>query len=220
MFVVRLLMDKIKGNTTLKLHELAFQGYGVKIYPVSSCDLPCLRRWRNSKQIGQQMTDSTYISPHQQRIWFENIQGRVDQMNWVVWCKGIRSGFMNVKGEGPIESQKQIGGGYYVGESQVRHGLLGYAIFLMFHDIVFDYFSIPEIKDTVLVSNSSARKLNKMFGYHEVQKNDLLIDISLKFSNYKLAKKKISRYFGGDASCKLIFLENIGNKLPSTNSSQ
>ena len=69
-----------KGNTT-KIHDLAFQGYGVKLYPVTHCDLPCLRRWRNSLQIRQQMTDSSYISPHQQRVWFEYIQKRVDQMN-------------------------------------------------------------------------------------------------------------------------------------------
>jgi hypothetical protein len=58
---------------------------------------------------------------------------------------------MNVKGTGQIGLKKQLGGGYYVGESTVRHGLLGYAISLMFHDIVFEYFSVSDIKDTVLV---------------------------------------------------------------------
>ena len=210
-------MNKKKENTTLKIHELAFQGYGVKLYPVTPCDLPCLRRWRNSKHIRQQMTDSTYISPHQQRVWFENIQTRVDQMNWVVWCKGIRSGFMNVKGTGPIELQKQLGGGYYVGESQIRHGLLGYAIFLMFHDIIFEYFLVSEVQDTILKSNYRARKLNKLFGYLEGQKFDKYIEISTNHSRYKTAKMKIARYFGDDASCTLIPTENVENILTKSN---
>ena len=102
-------------------------------------------RFLNSQHIRQNMIDNSYISPHQQRIWFENIQGRVDQMNWVVWCKGIRAGFIKIKGSGPLELQKHLGGGYYVGESQIRHGLLGYAIFLMFHDIIFEYFSVNSL---------------------------------------------------------------------------
>jgi hypothetical protein len=155
------------------------------------------------------MTDSTYISPHQQRVWFEYIQTRVDQMNWVVWFKGIRSGFMNVKGTGPIELQKQLGGGYYVGESQIRHGLLGYAIFLMFHDTIFEHFLVSEIRDTVLKSNYRARKLNKLFGYLEGKEFGKYIEISITHSRYKTAKMKIARYFGDDASFTLIPTENV-----------
>ena len=210
-------MNFLNHNTDKKFNVLAFQGYGIELLPVTSCDLLSLRRWRNSQQIRQNMTNNSYVSPRQQRIWFENIQGRVDQMNWVVWCKGIRSGFINIKGSGPLDLQKQLGGGYYVGESQARHGLLGYAIFLMFHDIIFEHFLVSEIRDTVLKSNFRARKMNKIFGYFEGEEFDKFIKISLIYSRYKTAKIKIARYFGDDSSCKLIPTEKVENMLKKHN---
>ena len=182
---------------------MVFEGYGIELRPVTPSDLPSLRRWRNSPQISRQMTDNFYITPHQQRLWYEGIIERVDQAHWVVWYKGVRTGYMNIKGEGPLELQKQLAGGFYAGDSLVRHGLLGYAIVMMQLDIAFEYLSASIFRGPVLKSNYSARKLNQQLGYREEWENDGIIGIVIKPSDYKIAKKKFARYYN-NARCELI----------------
>jgi RimJ/RimL family protein N-acetyltransferase len=196
-------LNKIKS-----VCDIAFRGYGIELHPVAPSDLSSLRRWRNSPEISRQMANDSYISAQQQLLWYERIKERSDQTHWVVWYKKIKTGYLNIKGEGPIESQEKLSGGYYLWDSSVRHGLLGYATALMFHDIVFDYFSATEVRDTVLKSNYRARKLNKMFGYFEGQEFDKFIEISVTHSRYKTAKMKIARYFGDEAICRLIQTES------------
>ena len=183
--------------------SMVFKGYGIELRPVMPKDLVSLRRWRNSPQIIKQMLDTSYITPHQQRLWYEKIRERVDQAHWVVWCKGIRTGYVNIKGAGPLESQKKISGGFYVGDSKVRHGLLGYAIGMIYLEIIFEHFSILEIRDSVLKSNYRARQFNQQMGYREQGENGNYINIFLNRSEYKIAKKKFARYFD-DAYCELI----------------
>lgn len=191
-------MNKIKS-----VSNLAFKGYGIELYPVTPPDLPILRRWRNSPQINIQMTDTSFITPHQQRYWYERIKERDDQAHWVVWCKGVRAGYVNIKGEGPLELQKDLSGGFYVGNSLVRHGLLGYAILMMQMDIVFLYLSASQYRGPILKSNYSARQLNKQLGYSEEYDNGSLVGVVLDPSDYKKAKKKFSRFFN-DMKCQLI----------------
>ncbi len=190
-------------NITQSVHDRVFEGYGIELRPVMPPDLPSLRRWRNSPQINEQMVDTSYITPHQQRLWYERIREREDQACWVVWCKGVRTGYVNIRGKGPLESQTQISGGFYVGDSQVRHGLLGYAIALMYHEIIFEYFSVSEIRDSVLKSNHRARRLNQQMGYREQRENGSFVNVVLDYSDYKIARKKFAKYFS-DAHCELI----------------
>ena len=190
-------------NFKQSVPSVVFKGYGIELRPVMPSDLASLRRWRNSPQINQQMVDTSYITPHQQRLWYERIRERVEQAYWVVWFKGVRTGYVNIKGEGPLESQTQISGGFYVGDSQVRHGLLGYAIGMMYLEIIFDHLSILEIRDSVLKSNYRARQFNQQMGYHEQGENGNYINIFFNRSDYKITKKKFARYFD-DAYCELI----------------
>ena len=123
-----------------------FKGYGVELHPITPFDLPSLRRWRNNPKIRMQMVDTSYISPNRQRQWFEEIKKRNDQAHWMVWYNAIRTGYMCLKGNGLLESQPSLNGGLYVGNSSVKHGLLGYAIALMQLEIVFEYLEVPEYK--------------------------------------------------------------------------
>jgi len=121
----------------------------------------------------------------------------------VVWCKGVRTGYINIKGEGPLELQGQVTGGFYAGDSLVRHGLLGYAMAMMHLDIVFEHLSVSEYRDLMRKSNSRVRQFNQQLGYREEWENDSFIGIVIKPSDYKTAKKKFARYFG-DTRCELI----------------
>ena len=85
--------------------SMIFKGYGIELRPVRPQDLPVLRRWRNTPSIRNKMNDTSYITPQQQRVWFENTINNFNQAQWVVWCKGGRTGFVNVKGEGQLQFQ-------------------------------------------------------------------------------------------------------------------
>ena len=88
------------------VRDTYLRGYGIEFRPVKPFDLSSLRRWRNSPQIRRRMVDDSKITSHQHRLWYEGIRERFDQAHWVVWCKGIRTGYINIKGEGPIEIQE------------------------------------------------------------------------------------------------------------------
>ena len=175
---------------------MIFEGYGIELRPVTPSDLPSLRRWRNNPQINQQMIDNSYITPHHQRLWYERIRERVDQLHWVVWYKEIRTGYANIKGEGPIDSHEKLEEvGFYVGDSPVRHGLLGYAIEMLLLDIAFEYLSASQIPGEIVKTNYSARKLAQQLGYCEISENKNVIGVVLNSADYKIAKKKFIRYF-------------------------
>lgn len=172
-----------------------FKGYGVELRPVTPFDLPSLRRWRNSPKIRLQMADTSYVSPNQQRKWFEGIKIRNDQAHWVVWYNDIRAGYMNLKGNGPLESQFSLDGGLYVGNSPVKHGLLGYAIALMQLEIVFEHLEVPEYKTSFRDTNVHARKFNKQLGYQEVDQKDGFIWVVITRRDHAPAKKQLMKYF-------------------------
>ena len=190
-------------NKKKSVYDVSFRGYGIELHPVTPRDLPSLCRWRNSPEISRQMTDASYISPHQQRLWYENIRARIDQAHWVVWYKEIRTGYASIKADGPIDSKEKLEEvGFYVGDSRVRHGLLGYAIEMMLLDIAFEHLSASQIPGEIVKTNYRARKLAQQLGYREISENENFVDIVLDPADYKTAKKKFVRYFR-NARCEL-----------------
>ena len=168
---------------------MTFKGYGIELRPVIPSDLPSLRRWRNSPQIRRMMVDDSKITSHQHRLWYEGIRERFDQAHWVVWCEGVRTGYINIMGEGPIEIQEQLTGGMYTGNSRVRHGMLGYAMQLMLLDIVFEHLSVSKFRGPVRKDNLKGRQFLKKLGYsEEVYKNDF-VWTTICHSDFEKAKK-------------------------------
>ena len=192
---------KLSGSNLFS--SMTFKGYGIELRPVRPQDLPSLRRWRNTPTIRNKMLDSSYITPRQQRVWFEHIINRVDQAQWVVWCKGGKTGYVNIKGEGHLQSQPHVSGGYYIAKTTFRHALLGYAVMMMYHDIIFDYMVVPLIKGNILKDNRNSLKLNREFGYREVSESAESILFTLKASDYSNARKRFLRYFK-DAQCYIV----------------
>ena len=183
----------VKGKGHIK--NMIFEGYGIQIRPVTPSDLPALRKWRNSPDISQQMVDASYITPHKQRLWYERIINSVEEAHWVVWCKGIRTGYMNLKGYDSICSQKSLDGGLYVGNSKVKHGLLGYAIALMQLDIAFKFLFTMKYETSFRENNISASKFNKQLGYQEIICKDGFIRVAITNESYNKAKARLIRFF-------------------------
>ena len=76
---------------------MSFKGYGVEVKPVAPRDLLYLRNSRNSSEVRKQMIDTSYITPTNQRSWYENINNNDGVAYWVVWQRGFRVGSMNIK---------------------------------------------------------------------------------------------------------------------------
>ena len=183
----------VKGKGHIK--NMIFEGYGIQIRPVTPSDLSTLRRWRNSPDISQQMVDTSYITPHNQRLWYERIIYSVEEAHWVVWRKGIRAGYMNLKGLDSVCSQKSLEGGIYVGNSKVKHGLLGYAIALMQLDIAFEFLFSMQYETSFRENNISASRFNKQLGYQEIIRKDGFIRVAITIESYNKAKSRLIRYF-------------------------
>ncbi len=192
-----------KKSSVGSFSSRSFKGYGIELRPVQPQDLPILRRWRNTPKIRSNMNDTSYISPKQQRGWFESIKSSNDRAQWVVWSKGGKTGYVNIKGEGRLEKQPYVSGGYYIAETPFRHALVSYAVMMMYHDIIFDYMNVPIIKGNILKKNKSSLKLNRDFGYQEESEDDCSISFIIKASDYANERKKFLRYFK-DAECLIV----------------
>ena len=85
----------------------------------------------------------------------------------MAWCKGIRAGYVTIKGKGPLEHQKQLTGGMYSGNLQNKHKLLGYAMQIMMLDILFGHLSVSKYRGPVQKKNAGVRKLCQQLGFRE-----------------------------------------------------
>lgn len=171
--------------------------YGVELRNVDISDLPQLRRWRNQKEISSQMLSTDRISPKQQREWFESIQTRSDQKHWVLVCKGIRAGYVNIKGHEPIHlaGQLSVDAGLYLGNSDVRHPMLAVAAALAQLDYGFDVLKVQSVKTLVKADNSSALRLNQQLGYKIIDSGQPFVELQLLPEDYFSARERLRRFF-------------------------
>lgn len=171
--------------------------YGVALRPVARWDLPSLRRWRNTPEISQQMMNCDRIMPKQQRQWFESLQQRPEQRHWTVWCKGVKTGYANLKGEnrGDLFGQAVVESGLYLANTPVRNGLLATAVALNQLDAAFEILQVHRIETMVKATNTAALRLNQLLGYAVVSSNECVHVLDLTPERYFKARAKLVRYF-------------------------
>ncbi|WP_349921774.1 GNAT family N-acetyltransferase [Aeromonas veronii] len=171
--------------------------YGVELRPLEPWDLPILRRWRNRDEVRLQMVDQALVSPHQQRQWFVASQERPDQRHWVLWCKGMRAGYVNLKGahRGSLQSQAMADAGLYLGTSPVRHPMLGIAAALSQLDQAFDGLNIGLIRTLVREGNDAALRLNEQLGYRQLGYDSGFVSLELNPVDYYAARERLRRFF-------------------------
>lgn len=171
--------------------------YGVELCPMQPWDLPTLRRWRNQDEVRLQMVEQAHISPQQQRQWFVASKDRPDQRHWVLWCKGMRAGYVNLKGEhhGSLQGQNIADAGLYLGSSKVRHPMLAIAAALSQLDLGFDELNIGRIRTLVREGNSAALRLNEQLGYRQYGQEPGFLALELQPANYYAARERLRRFF-------------------------
>lgn len=171
--------------------------YGVELRPIAPWDLPALRRWRNQDEVRMQMVSQTRISPRQQRQWFTVTRERRDQQHWVLWCKGVRAGYVNLKGEcqGELQGQAIADAGLYLGSSTVRHPMLAVAAALSQLDQGFNELHIGCIRTLVRENNRSALRLNEQLGYRQIGQDNGFFALELQPADYYAARERLRRFF-------------------------
>ncbi|WP_180343118.1 GNAT family N-acetyltransferase [Aeromonas veronii] len=177
---------------------MAFKmSYGVELRPIEPWDLPALRRWRNKDEVRMQMVSQTRISSRQQRQWFADTRERQDQLHWVLWYKGVRAGYVNLKGEcqGKLQGQAIADAGLYLGNSTVRHPMLAIAAALSQLDQGFDELHIGCIRTLVRENNRSALRLNEQLGYRQIGQENGFFALELQPVDYYAARERLRRFF-------------------------
>lgn len=171
--------------------------YGVELHPIQPWDLPILRRWRNQDEVRLQMADQAIISPRQQRQWFASHRERQDQRHWVLWCRGMRAGYVNLKGERPehLSGQTVADAGLYLGTSAVRHPMLAVAAALSQLDQGFDTLHIGCIRTLVRADNHAALRLNEQLGYRQYGQEAGFLALELLPADYHAARERLRRFF-------------------------
>ena len=102
---------------------------------------------------------------------------------------------MNIVVKNPKEKIKRIDVGMYVGNSSVRHGLIGFAIVMLQLDIAFELLNCKYVDISVKENNAGAIKFNKKIGYEEKNKKKGFVNLQINPETYRLNKRKIIRYF-------------------------
>ncbi|MEZ6975399.1 MULTISPECIES: GNAT family N-acetyltransferase [unclassified Aeromonas] len=171
--------------------------YGVELRPLQPWDLPTLRRWRNQDEVRLQMVEQALISPRQQRQWFVSSLERPDQQHWVLWCRGLRAGYVNLKGEArqSLQGQPVADAGLYLGRSSVRHPMLAVAAALSQLDQGFDTFGLGCIRTLVRIGNDAALRLNAQLGYRQQGQQGDFIALELQPADYYAARERLRRFF-------------------------
>ena len=176
------------------MQNLTKNKYGIELRSVQLTDLRKLRKWRNSKRVNSQMLNTTHITPKKQIEWFKRINSTNDELHFAVWYRGQLVGYMNIIGNGYLYKQDVLDAGMYVGETDIRHGLLGYAISLIQLDIIFDELLARRV-ETKVKTDSRAFKYLLSLGFKVTDKKILFCDVRLEQSDYKKKKKYILKYF-------------------------
>jgi|TARA_B100001013_G_scaffold305503_1_gene208292 RimJ/RimL family protein N-acetyltransferase len=102
---------------------------------------------------------------------------------------------MNIIVKTPRKKIKRIEVGMYVGNSSIRHGLIGFAIVMLQLDIAFDHLNCESVNIKVKQENTRAIKFNKRIGYEEKSKKEGFAYLQITPKSYALNKSKLIRYF-------------------------
>jgi len=136
--------------------------------------------------------------------WYQQQRDTHCQGYWVAWVGCHRVGAMKISGLDetlPLEHQQRVDVGAYVGDSEHRAGLLGYAIALMQLNIVFEFLSVLEINSYIVKTNARSRTFNKQLGYIEEELIGHLIPVTNTRPRFKIAEKRLAKYFS-HAKCE------------------
>jgi len=130
------------------------------------------------------MYTETYITPEQQKQWFESIKSKSDEIHWIVECDGKLIGKVDLR---KIDKQnKTAEWSFYIGEESARGSGAGVLIEYQTLEYAFNVLKLHKLNCAVLDFNTRVIDLHKKFGFVEegkirqqILKGDKYVDIVL-----------------------------------------
>lgn len=149
-------------------------GFGISLVRLSLEDIEMVRGWRNDDELRQYMVFRDYISPEQQRKWFESVDNPLNHYSLIVY-KGEKVGLTHVKNV-DLRSQSAEGG-MFITRKDLRNSVFGYRAAIVGSDWCFYELRLKVITGTVLKENRRAIRFNVGLGHvfdPEVPGSDVL----------------------------------------------
>ncbi|MBW0177662.1 UDP-4-amino-4,6-dideoxy-N-acetyl-beta-L-altrosamine N-acetyltransferase [Sediminibacterium sp.] len=152
-------------------------GVSVDLKEMDETDIEQVRQWRNSREVSAHMLSQQIISQEQQVKWFETVRNNATQCYFVIMAKnGNKLGVVNFSKIEHVTGTAEPG--LYIGEASERNSLYGMEAYYLLLKYGFEELNLQKVYGTALVSNPTAMKMNKSFGYavDEIVKDGIMVD--------------------------------------------
>lgn len=171
---------------------LVLEQYGVKLVRLQKEQIELVRYWRNQSDIVNYMEYKNYITPSNQRKWFDSINNRSNYY-FVIEFESKKVGLINAKN---FEPELGFGeGGIFIWDKNYVNSFV--AVFSTLCLLNFVFLKLGNCKKSIariLKSNTSAINFNKGIGY-KLLPNQEDIDnqlYELTLEDYLSSGKKIN----------------------------
>ena len=147
-------------------------------------DLEMVMDWRMRPYVTEFMNTDPVLTIEGQKKWFERINHRDDQINWIIRYDDRPIGLINVFDIDRTNSR--CSWGYYIAEKDVRSLQLALYLEWSLYDYVFDVLGLHKLCNETFVENKQVIRLHIMCGGKEdgimrqhICKNGVYHDISV-----------------------------------------
>jgi RimJ/RimL family protein N-acetyltransferase len=137
-------------------------GFGISLVRLSLDDIEMVRLWRNDEEIRQFMVFRDYISPEQQKRWYESVENPLNHYSLIVY-QGEKVGLTHVKNV-DLRS-RSAEGGMFIYRKDLRNSVFGYRAAIVGSDWCFYELGLTVITGTVLKENRRAIRFNLGLGH-------------------------------------------------------
>ena len=139
-----------------------YEYFGMRFRPMAESDLEVVRIERNKPEMRRLMTTDHEITAEETVEWFRSLPK--DSRYWMVEMAGRVVGQINFKSRSGNEAES---GFIFWDENFKKGGGPLWAILTLYH-LAFNVCGMKKLHGVVLEGNTSAVKITKYFGFHQV----------------------------------------------------
>lgn len=135
----------------------------IELRDIQADDIEMIRNWRNSKEVSQYMYTEDFISPEQQKKWFEKISKESNSKYWIIEFDNKPLGLVSISEISKVYDS--CFWAFYLGDSSVRGAGIGSKIEYNILKYVFEELGLNKLRCEVLTNNPSVIAMHEKFGF-------------------------------------------------------
>lgn len=185
-----------KGKSPLYSIEqtlnIALEGYGVRLIPLTGEKLETVRQWRNDPEISRHMEYREHITPGMQRTWFESVNNPNNHYSLVEF-EGREIGLINAKN---IDYGNKSGEpGLFIFDKSYLGSDLAFLASFCHGDFLTDILGLNRFFVHIMRDNKRSISFNKALGYKLLsgQENTVKQKYVLSAEDYRKRRDSIVR---------------------------